>query len=155
MNFDYTTATNKGDRFMLKRFFSLLGIVALMVLMTGLLTAAAPMPNVTFTLVDGLPSTMNLGESATVKVQVTSDTPFLFAQALPTMYFPGRYVVAAGGDHVGQGTTATLEVTFTAKDLTTGVGHAPSAAPVSVVVGVRYPGGVVVPQRFDFVVAVQ
>jgi hypothetical protein len=140
---------------MLKRIFSFLGIVALMVLMTGLLTAAAPMPETTFTLVQGLPDTMNVGETATVIVEVSSNVPFLYAQALPSMYFPGRYVVAAAGDHSGKGTTARLEVTFTAKDRTTGVGHAPSAAPVSVVVGVRYPGGVVVPQRFDFTVTVQ
>jgi hypothetical protein len=140
---------------MTKRIFSFLGIVALMVLMTGLLTAAAPMPETTFTLVQGLPDNMKVGDTATVIVEVTSDTPFLFAQALPTMYFPGRYVVAAAGDHAGRGTTARLEVTFTAKNPTTGVGHAPSAAPVSVVVGVRYPGGVVVPQQYDFLVTVQ
>jgi hypothetical protein len=137
---------------MLKRTFSFLGIVALMALMTGLLTAAAPVT--TIELVQGLPSTMNLGDTATVIVKVTSDTPFLYAQALPSMFFPGRGVVAAAGDHVGMDTTANLEVTFTAKNSTDDFANAPGYAPVSVVVGVRYAGGYVVSQRFDFVVTV-
>jgi len=139
---------------MLKRIFSFLGIVALMVLMTGLLTAAAPMPVTTFELVQGLPSTMNLGDTATVIVKVTSNTPYLYAQALPSMFFPGRGVVAAAGDHAGKGTTTMLEVTFTAKNSTDDFANAPGYAPVSVVVGVRYPGGYVASQRFDFVVTV-
>ena len=137
-----------------KRIFSFLGIVALMALMTGLLTAGAPMPTTNIKLVQGLPPHMNVGETATVIVEVTSDTPFLYAQALPSMFFPGRGVVAAAGDHVGKGTTATLEVTFTAKNPTDDFANAPGYAPVSVIAGVRYPGGYVVSERFDFVITV-
>jgi len=131
-------------------------LVLVLVLVSSLITAAAPLPVTTFTLVQGLPSTMNVGETFTVVVEVESerDVPFIFAQALPAMQFPGRGVVGAVGDHVGQGTNATLEVTFTAKESTNDFPNSPGYSPVSVTVGVRYPGGYVVAQRFNFVVTV-
>jgi hypothetical protein len=136
---------------MIKRIPSFLGLVALMVLMTGVLTAATPVPVTTFKLVQGLPEVMNVGDTATVVVRVESDQPFIFAQALPSQFFPGRGVVAAQGDHAGQGTSATLSVTFYAKTSTANLG---GVAPVSVVVGVRYAGGYVAVQRYDFAVQV-
>lgn len=136
---------------MTKRILSFLGLVVLMVLMTGVLTAATPVPVTTFKLVQGLPEVMNVGDTATVVVRVESDQPFIFAQALPSQFFPGRGVVAAQGDHAGQGTSATLSVTFYAKTSTANLG---GVAPVSVVVGVRYAGGYVVVQRYDFAVQV-
>jgi len=137
---------------MLKRIRSTLGLLVLITLLTGALTAAAPMPNVTFTLVSGLPATMEVGDRATVVVQVTSDQKFNFAQMLPNFFFPGRGVVAIhGGDHVGSGTTATLEITFEAKSSTADLG---GAIPVSVVAGARYRGGYVASQVFDFYVTV-
>ncbi|HEU0295201.1 MAG TPA: hypothetical protein VFR47_20850 [Anaerolineales bacterium] len=144
---------------MVKRIFSLLGLVALMVLMTGVLTAATSAPVTTFSLEQGLPEVMNVGDTATVIVQVQSDPEFIFAQALPSQYFPGRGVVAAQGDRVGQGNFARLEVTFNAKSSTAnfpGTANCPGGgvAPVSVVVGVRYPGGYVAVQRFEFCVQV-
>ena len=84
--------------------------------MTGVLTAAAPLPNTTFTLVSGLPSTMNVGETYTVVVQVDSDVPFSSVHANPSFQFPGKGVVAVqGGDRAGSGTSATLEITYKAK----------------------------------------
>jgi len=141
---------------MLRKVISTIGLLALMVLLTGILTAAdpapAPTPNVTFTLVSGLPATMNVGDTATVVVQVTSDQEFNFAQMLPTFFFPGRGVVALqGGDRSGSGTTATLEITFVAKGSTADLG---GAIPVSVVAGTRYKGGYVASQQFDFLVTV-
>jgi hypothetical protein len=136
---------------MSKRFLFILGLMMLMVLMTSILTAAAPMPTTTFTLVSGLPEVMNVGESYTVVVRVDSNQPFIFAQALPTAYFPGRGVVGNKGDHAPGGTSALLEVTFTAKGSTAKFG---GAVPVSVVAGARYQGGVTVSQRFDFFVSV-
>jgi len=133
---------------MLKRILSISGLLALLILST----AAAPTPNVTFTLVSGLPSTMNVGDTATVVVQITSDQEFNYAQMLPTFFFPGRGVVAVqGGDHVGSGKTATLEIIFEAKGSTADFG---GAVPVSVVAGARYRGGYVASQRFDFNVTV-
>ena len=138
---------------MSKRFFSFLGVVALMVLMTGLLTAAAPAPSTKIDLVQGLPATMNVGETYTVIVQVTSDQKFTSAQAMPDFQYAGKGVVAVqGGDRVGQDTSATLTVTFKAKGPTAKMPG--GYVPVAVVVGVRYGGGDVVMQRFEFNVTV-
>jgi hypothetical protein len=146
---------------MVKKIVSSLGLLIFMLLLTGILTAAAPVPNVTFTLLSGLPATMNVGDTATVVVQVTSDQEFNFAQVLPTAFFPGRGVVAenVGGDRELRDTTATLEVTFRAKGSTAGFeasGVCPGSgvAPVAVVAGVRYQGGFVASQRFSFCVTV-
>lgn len=136
----------------MKRILSVVALLALSLLLTGSLTAAAPMPNVTITLVSGLPSTMNVGDTATVVVQITSDQPFNYAQMLPNFYFPGRGVVAIqGGDHARGGTSATLAITFRAKGSTASFG---GAVPVSVVAGARFKGGYVVSQQFDFNVTV-
>jgi len=138
---------------MSKRFFSLIGLVALMVLMTGVLTAAAPVPVTKFKLLEGLPSVMNVGETYTVVVQVASDQLFTSAQAMPDFQYAGKGVVAVqGGDRAGQNTEATLSVTFKAKSPTAKM---PSGVvPVSVVVGVRYGGGYVAVQQYDFTVQV-
>ena len=98
----------------MQKLLSKLGILVLSVLLTGALSAAAPVPapNVTFTLVSGLPTTMNVGDTATVAVEVNSDQEYIFAQMLPTTYFPGRGVVASnpGGDRSHAGTSTTLAV---------------------------------------------
>jgi len=134
----------------MKRFLSML---ALSILLVGLLTAAAPTPDTTFTLVQGLPSTMNVGDTYTVIVQVDSDQEFISAQALPSFQFPGKGVVAVqGGDRAGRGTSATLEVTFKAKSSTAAFPE--GFAPVFVVVAVRYPGGYVASQEYSFNVTV-
>jgi len=139
---------------MSKRIFSLIGLVALMVLLTGVLTAAAPVPNTTFTLVQGsMPTVMNVGETYTVVVQVTSDQQFTSAQAMPDFQYAGKGVVAVqGGDRSGSDTSATLEVTFKAKSSTAKMPG--GVVPVSVVVGVRYGGGYVAVQQYDFTVQV-
>lgn len=137
----------------MKKSLSYIGLALLLALTTGLLTAAAPMPNVTFNLVQGLPSVMHVGDTYTVVVEVTSDVPFNIVQALPALQYPGKGVVPVqGGDHAGAGTSATVEVTFTAKS-------APERLPggrdvLAVVVGVRYQGGVVVVEEFPFEVTV-
>ena len=134
----------------MKRIFSMLVVSILAV---SLLTAAAPVPNTTFTLVQGLPSSMIVGETYTVLVQVDSDQPFLSAQALPSFQYPGKGVVAVqGGDRAGSGTSATLAVTFKAKSSTARMTD--GAAPVYVVVGVRYAGGYVAVQQYLFNVVV-
>ena len=61
-------------------------------------------------------------------------------------------VPVKGGDHAGAGTSATVEVTFTAK---TDTSKMPDGVDVmAVVVGVRYKGGVVVGEVFPFYVSV-
>jgi len=137
----------------MKKLFSYIGLALMMVLMTGVLTAAAPAPNITFELVQGLPATMNIGDTYTVIVAVTSDIPFTTVQAMPSQLYQGKGVVAVkGGDHVGTGTSATVEVTFTAKTDTSKMPDGKDV--VYVVVGVRYKGGVVVGQTYTFDVSV-
>ena len=136
-----------------RRVLSIMGLLILITLMTGILTAAAPLPVTTFTLVKGLPPTMNVGDTYTVTVKVASDQQFISAQALPSFPFPGKGVAAVqGGDRSGSGTSATLNVTFKAKGSTA---NFPSGvAPVFVVVGVRYAGGYVAVQEYLFNVTV-
>jgi hypothetical protein len=143
---------------MTKRTVSFIALLVLSALLTGALTAARPLavPTVNFQLISGLPSTMHVGETATVIVRVDSpDQDFLFAQMLPTAWFPGRGLVAVnvGGDRVLADSSATLEITFLAKGSTLdfpdeGVCSPGGMAPVAVAAGVRYPGGYVVSQRF-------
>jgi hypothetical protein len=131
----------------------LLCVLSLTILMVGLLTGAAPLPKTTFRLVQGLPKTMSVGETETVIVQVKSDQEFSSIQALPSFQFPGKGVVAVqGGDRVGQGTSAMLQITFQAKSSTAAMPG--GVAPVYVVVGVRYGGGYVAVQEYLFNVAV-
>jgi hypothetical protein len=139
---------------MSKRIISMIGLLALTALMTSVLTAAAPLPTATITVEDGLPLTMNVGETHVVVVQVESTEQFISATALPSFQFPGKGVVAVqGGDRVGSGMSATLEVTFKAKSSTAEFPTG-GAAPVHVVVGVRYGGGYVVVEDFVFQVTV-
>jgi len=135
----------------MKRF---LYTLCLTVLMVSLLTAASTPPQPTFELVQGLPPTMSVGQTATVIVNVTSDQEFISIQALPSFEFPGKGVSAIqGGDRAGRGTTATLALTFQAKSSTAGFPN--GVAPVHVVIGVRYGGGLVAVQEYVFNVAVQ
>ena len=138
---------------MLKRIISMVGLLILMALVTGVLTAAAPLPNTTFTLVQGLPLTMSVGETQTVIVHVESDQEFISILALPSFPFPGKGVVAVqGGDRAGRGTSATLQITFQGKSSTAAMPG--GVAPVFAVVGVRYGGGYVAVQQYLFNVAV-
>ena len=145
----------------MKRNFPYIFLVLIMVLTTSLLTAAAPLPTTTFTLLQPqleeplpiIPLTINVGDVYTVIVKVDSDQQFISAMALPSFQFPGKGVVAVqGGDHAGRDTFARLEVTFKAKGPTTMMPD--GVAPVHVVVGVRYGGGYVAVQEYVFHVTV-
>ena len=138
---------------MTKRIFSFVGLPVLMVLLTGVLSAATSVPETTFTLVQGLPETMSVGETVTVIVQVESDVPFNSVHASPSFQYPGKGVVAIqGGDRSGSGTTATVEITYKAKTDTSKMPG--GVAPVYFVVGVRYGGGYVAVQEYVFNVTV-
>jgi len=131
----------------------ILSVFCLTIVIVSLLTAAAPLPNTTFTLVQDLPSVMNVGDTATVTVQVESEQPFLFAQALPSFQYVGKGVVAVqGGDHAGRGNSATLSITFEAKSPTAKMPD--NIAPVHFMGGVRYPDGYVAVQDYLFNVTV-
>ena len=137
----------------MKRFFLFLAFTLVTFLMTGVISAAAPTPMTTFTLLEELPSNMNVGDSYTVVVEVTSDVPFNSVQAMPSFQFPGKGVVAVkGGDRAGAGTSAILEITYKAK---TNTSKMPGGiAPVFFVVGVRYGAGYVAVQEYVFNVTV-
>lgn len=138
---------------MSKRVFSMVGLFILMAFMFSMLTAAAPLPNTTFTFMQCLPTTLKVGETYTVSVQVGSDQEFISALALPSFQFPGKGVVAVqGGDHSGRGTSAILEITFQAKSST--AEFPGGVAPVFVVAGVRYVGGYIAVQECVFNVTV-
>ena len=144
----------------MKKLLSYVGLALMMVLMTGVLTAAAPAPNVFFEVLSGeFPKSMQVGDTHTIIVKVTSDIPFNGVQAMPDLQYPGKGVVhVQGGDHArGECSetecTATVEVTFLAK---TDTSKMPGGKDVmAVVVGVRYKGGVVVGEVFQFEVSVQ
>lgn len=138
----------------MKRIFPSVFLALILVLTMVSTIAAAPSPVTTFTLIQGLPSTMNVGETYTVIVQVESDLEYNTVQALPSFMFPGKGVVAVqGGDHAGRGTSATVEVTFQAKSSTANFPGG-GFAPVYVVVGARYAGGVIAVQNYLFNVTV-
>jgi len=137
----------------MKKIVATLGLIFVMLLGNGLLIAAAPVPVTEFTLVSGLPVTMDVGEMYTVVVSVDSDVPFSSVHANPSFQFPGKGVVAVqGGDRAGSGTSATLEITYKAKSDTS---QMPGGyAPVYFVVGVRYGGGYVAVKEYLFNVTV-
>ncbi len=93
-----------------------------------------------------------VGESETFDITVTSDEAFVLAIALTDQLFPGRGVFFAGSDRATQSTTADLQLTITGKEATDFLPD--GVAPVAIVVGVRYKGGIVFSERFDFVVDV-
>ena len=138
---------------MIKKIYSMAGLIGLMALLTGMLTAAAPLPVTSFTLLSELPGTMNVGDTVTVRVQVDSDVEFSSVHANPSFRYPGKGVVAIqGGDRAGSGTSATLEITYKAKSDTSRMEG--GFAPVHFVIGVRYGSGYVAVQDYVFNVTV-
>lgn len=134
----------------MKRLFS---VFVMALLTVSLLTAAAPVPNVTFQVIQDLPQEMQVGQEYTVIVQVDSDQEFQSVQVRPSFFYPGKGVVAVqGGDRVGPGTSATLQLTFKAKSPTARMTD--GVAPVYVFVGARYGGGYTAVEQFTFYVRV-
>jgi hypothetical protein len=108
---------------------------------------------------------LDVGESYTFDVAVTSDEPFILAIALPDAYYPGRGVFWHGNDTAHHATSAILHLTMTGKGSTAylpavcdwpepGVCWPEGSAPVSIVAAVRFKRGIVVSERFDFAVVV-
>jgi hypothetical protein len=143
-------------------------LVLLILLACASITQAQAPPEVTVALVnppEGGILHLEVGESYTAQIQVTSPEPFLLAMVLPDQYYPGRGIFVRGGDRAGRGTEALLQVTVTGKASTgdlpavlnwpdSGIDWPAGVAPVSLAVGVRFQGGLVVPARFNFAVSV-
>ncbi len=109
--------------------------------------------------------TLAVGQSYTFDIEVTSDEPFILAIAHGDQFFPGRGIFYHDNDTAQQTTSAMLHLTMTGKESTAALPAVcdwpepgdcwpEGVAPVSIVVGVRFQGGVVVSERFDFVVQV-
>jgi hypothetical protein len=147
----------------MKRLTSVSTLV-LAVLLIGAASSAGAAEAPTFTLLNDLPATLAIGESYTIDLLVTSQDPFIYAQAMLNQYYPGRGIRVDGPDHAGRGTLAVLHITITGKNSTAellAVNDWPETedwpagvVPLSIVAGCRYPGGEVFSQQFSFAVAV-
>lgn len=109
-------------------------------------------PQVSFALLTPLPTTLQVGATYTVAVQVTSEAEYLFAMAMPAPQYPGRYVVFEGNDRAGRGTSAILYLTLRGKDSTTA--DFSDGVPISFVVAARFKNGVTASQWYNFQVVV-
>ena len=148
------------------------GALSIMILLTLLLSAwlpAAAAPGQTKVRLLNPPHQgileLEVGESHTFYLEVRSEEPFLFAMAKLDQYYPGRGIHVPAGDKAPGGTTARLEITITGKNSTADLPAVcgwPEArdcwpagvAPVAIVAGMRYPGGVY-GEQFPFMVIVR
>ncbi len=139
----------------MKRLLGLIGLIALLVLMVPLASTAVS-PPITIDLLnppeEGLLE-LAVGESYTFDIEVTTNEPFILAVVLGDQYYPGRGVFLHGIDTAHQTTSALLQLTITGKEPTDFLPD--GVAPVAIVAGVRYQGGVVYSERFDFSVLVE
>lgn len=151
----------------MKRFPIAIGLIVPVVLLTCIAStamAAEPTIELLNPPPDGLLE-LEVGESYTFDIEITSDEPFILAIAMTDSYYPGRGVFWHGNDRAHSTTSAVLHLTITGKNSTVDLSevydwpepgdHWPEGtAPVSIVAGVRYKGGVVISQRFGFAVVV-
>lgn len=152
----------------MKKLLASTSLLAMMVLLVcAPLVQAQEPPTVTIQLVNPPPENLldlAVGESHTFEIQITSSEPFNLAMVKTDQYYPGRSVFASS-DRAGRGTEATLYVTLTGKKSTAelwpvtdwpklGDSWPEGVAPISIVAGVRFPGGAVVAERFDFAVQI-
>ena len=150
---------------------SLMIIAALLTYLSFSQVKAQPSPSVSIELVncptDDTPLALEVGESWTCEVLISSDEPFLLAVATTDTYYPGRSIVYwHGGDRATQASDTTLELTITGVSLTAGLPQVNGwpdptdswdggVAPVSIRAGVRFKGGIVTARTFAFAVSVE
>lgn len=154
----------------MKRFLAAMSVmIVVMVLMCAPASQAKASPTVEITITPPLPSKpmqLAVGESRTFEIRVTSDEPFVMAIAMTDAYYPGRGVFWHGGDRANRDTSAVLYLTMTGKQPTADLAAVcdwpepedcwpGGTAPVSIAVGARYKGGIVVGQQFPFAVEVK
>jgi hypothetical protein len=108
---------------------------------------------------------LEVGETHTFEIRVKQGDPFVLAMAMPDAYYPGRSIIWHGNDIVYHDDSALLQLTMKATSSTAdleavsewpepGTEWPEGVAPVSIVVGVRFVGGAVLSERFDFYVVV-
>ncbi|MCI0395990.1 MAG: hypothetical protein L0332_08555 [Chloroflexi bacterium] len=135
----------------MKRFLVALSVVLLALLLVSS-TRPAKAASPTITLLTPLPTTLAVGESYTIDILIESDEPFQNAISLPDAFFPGRGVHFHGGDVATNATSAVLHMTVTGKNSTADLPG--GVAPLALHVGVRYAGGILFAERWDFNVTV-
>jgi len=106
-----------------------------------------------------------VGETHTFEIKVKRGDAFVLAMAMPDAYYPGRSIIWHGNDVVHRDDSGLLQLTMTATSSTAdleavsgwpepGTDWPEGVAPVSIVAGVRFVGGGVLSERFDFYVVV-
>ena len=151
----------------MKKALGTVGIVVAIALLTCMASSAAA-GSATITLLNdpGDLLELDVGETRTFRIKVASDTPFILAMAVPDVYYPGRAIIFRGNDIAHRDDSARLHLTMTGKGSTADFAQVcgwpdpetecwpEGTVPVSIVVGARYKGGVVVSERFNFAVVV-
>ena len=108
---------------------------------------------------------LEVGETHTFEIKVKQGDAFVMAMAMPDAYYPGRSIIWHGNDVVHRDDSGLLQLTMTATSTTaeleavsdwpeSGTSWPEGVAPVSIVAGVRFAGGGVLTERFDFYVVV-
>ena len=153
----------------MKKLLVTMSVVAVVVLLlcvpSSQVTAAPGVSIKVMGLPGNKPLELEVGESYTFEVIVKSDEPFISATAMTDAYYPGRGVFSHGSDRATQDTSAVLYLTMTGKNSTAdlpavcdwpepGDCWPEGIAPVSIVAGVRFPGGLAVGEQFPFAVVV-
>ena len=142
-------------------------LLMLVLLVCAPLVQAQDSPDVRFRLVKKPPGgrlELAVGESHIFEIHITSSEPFNLAMVMVDEYYPGRSIFSTHDQATG-GTEATLTVTLTGKMSTTGlwaicdwpgdgICWPEDVAPISLATGVRFPGGGVAAERFNFAVVV-
>lgn len=107
---------------------------------------------------------IGVGDTITVQVTITSDQPFLHAVAAMDAHYPGRGVFVQHRAMQRRGTEATLSLTVTGKAPTAGLwavsdwydhDSTEGSAPLAMVAGVRFQGGITASDAFPFFVVVE
>jgi hypothetical protein len=130
-------------------------IVSVLLLVSGFLALKAKAASVQIEFLNISPGellVLQVGESYTFETAVAADETFISALMLSDEQFPGRGVFLNGNDLATQTDSALLSLTATGKNSTADLPG--GAAPVALVVGVRYPGGIVFGNRVDFFIQV-
>ena len=152
----------------MKKIFGAIGVMLLLTLLLSAWLPAGADPTKTYVKLLNPPKKgvlyLDVGESETFYIEVASEVPYLFAAAKVDAYYPGRGIHSPGGDQVGQGTSALLEITITGKNSTAdlpavcdwpweGMCWPEGVAPVAIAAGMRYDDNVIA-EYFPFMVIV-
>jgi len=140
------------------------GLAAGFVVPAGTPAIAATQPEVTFTLLTALPTSLAVGETAVIGLHVESSEPFAMAIALSDAYYPGRGVRFDGSAAHAHDTSADLYLTITGTQSTAGIPAVQDwpidedwdagVLPLVVRAGVRFAGGYVATAAYTFGVTV-